>query len=67
MKFFQECSVKVILNWSYKLNTVKEIIVNTISTYHISNLGERFNEALSRKTDITKKENNKVFRIFKLY
>ena len=49
-------------NWSYKLYKVTEIINDTIPTYHIDNLPERYNEALLKKTDLTMKENKDVMK-----
>ena len=39
-------------NWSYKLYKITEIINDTIPTYHIDNLPERYNEALLKKTEL---------------
>ena len=47
-------------NWSYKLYKIKEIINDTMPSYKIDNLSERYNESLLRKTDLTMKENNSV-------
>ena len=47
-------------NWSYKLYKVTEIINDTIPSYKIDNLPERYNESLLKKTELTKKENDKV-------
>ena len=53
-------------NWSYKLYKITEIINNTIPSYHIDNLSERYNEALLKTTDLTMKENVKVMKILKI-
>ena len=45
-------------NWSYKLYKITEIINDTLPSYKIDNLKERYNEALLKKTDLTMKENN---------
>ena len=37
-------------NWSYKLYKITEIINDTLSTYRIDNLPERYNEVLLKKT-----------------
>ena len=37
-------------NWSYKLHKITEIIKDTIPSYHIDNLKERYNESLLKKT-----------------
>ena len=47
-------------NWSYKLYKITEIINDTIPTYKIDNLPERYNESLLKKTELTLKENNTV-------
>ena len=49
-------------NWSYKLYKITEIINDTIPSYHIDNLPERYNESLSKKTTLTLKENNTVMK-----
>ena len=49
-------------NWSYKLYKITEIINDTIPSYHIDNLKERYNESLLKKTDLTLKENNSVMK-----
>ena len=49
-------------NWSYKLYKITEIINDTIPSYKIDNLEERYNESLVKKTDLTLKENNAVMK-----
>ena len=49
-------------NWSYKLYKITEIINDTIPSYNIDNLPERYNESLLKKTDLTLKENNAVMK-----
>ena len=49
-------------NWSYKLYKITEIINDTIPSYKIENLEERYNEALLKKTKLTVKENNSVMK-----
>ena len=49
-------------NWSYNLYKITEIINDTIPSYHIDNLPERYNEALLKKTELTLKENNTVMK-----
>ena len=49
-------------NWSYKLYKITEIIKDTIPTYHIDNLKERYNEVLLKKTNLTLKENIDVMK-----
>ena len=49
-------------NWSYKLYKITEIIKDTIPSYRIDNLPERYNEALLKMTGLTMKENNSVIK-----
>ena len=49
-------------NWSYKLYKITEIVNDTIPSYHIDNLPERYNEALLKKTELSMKENNSVMK-----
>ena len=49
-------------NWSYKLYKITEIINDTIPSYKIDNLIERYNESLLKKTELTMKENNSVMK-----
>ena len=49
-------------NWSYKLYKIREIINDTIPSYKINNLPERYNESLLKKTNLTLKENNSVLK-----
>ena len=51
-----------LLNWSYKLFKIKEIINDTIPAYRLDNLPERYNEALLKKTELTMKENKDVMK-----
>ena len=44
-------------NWSYKLYKITDIVNDTIPSYKIENLPERYNEALLKKTEFTMKEN----------
>ena len=44
-------------NWSYKLYKMAEIINDTIPSYRIDNLPERYNEALLKKTELSLKQN----------
>ena len=43
-------------NWTYKLYKITEIINDTIPTYHIDNLQERYNESLLKRTELSMKE-----------
>ena len=47
-------------NWSYKLYKITEIFKDTIPSYHIDNLPERYNESLLKKTELALKENKDV-------
>ena len=49
-------------NWSYKLYKITEIINDTIPSYRLNNLKERYNESLLKKTELTMKENNTVMK-----
>ena len=49
-------------NWSYKMYKITEIINDTIPSYKIDNLKERYNESLLKKTELTMKENNAVMK-----
>ena len=53
-------------NWSFKLYKITEIIKDTIPSYKIDNLKERYNESLLKKTELTIKENNSVMKKLKL-
>ena len=53
-------------NWCNKLYKITEIINDTIPSYHINNLKERYNESLLKKTDLTMKENNSVMKKLKI-
>ena len=43
-------------NWSYQLYKITEIIIDTIPTYHIDKIPERYNEVLLKKTELTMKK-----------
>ena len=49
-------------NWSYILYKITEVINDTIPSYHIDNLAERYNEGLLKKTELTMKENDSVMK-----
>ena len=49
-------------NWSYKLYKITEIIKDTIPSYRLDNLPERYNESLLKKTELTLKENNSLMK-----
>ena len=47
-------------NWSYKLYKITELINDTIPSYQIDNLKERYNESSLKKTELSMKEINSV-------
>ena len=49
-------------NWSYKLFKITEKIYDTIPSYKIDNLTERYNEALRKKTELTMKEDKNILK-----
>ena len=49
-------------NWSYKLYKITEIINDTIPSYKIDNLKERYNESILKKTELSLKENDNVMK-----
>ena len=53
-------------SWSYKLYKITEIINDTIPSYRLDNLKERYNESLLKKTELTMKENNAVMKKLKI-
>ena len=53
-------------NWSYKLYKTTEIINDTIPSYRLDNLKERYNESLLKKTELTMKENKDVMKKLKI-
>ena len=53
-------------NWSYKLYKITEIIKETIPSYRLDKLPERYNESLLKKTELTIKENNSVMKKLRL-
>ena len=53
-------------NWSYKLYKITEIINDTIPSYHIDNLKERYNESLLKKTELSLKQNKDVMKKSKI-
>ena len=59
-------SKKDTTNWSYKLYKITEIINDTIPSYKIDNLKERYNESLLKKTELTMKENKDVMKKLKI-
>ena len=53
-------------NWSYKLYKITEIINDTIPSYRLDKLKERYNESLLKKTELTMKENIDVMKKLKI-
>ena len=53
-------------NWSYNLYKITEIVNDTIPSYKINNLPERYNQSLLKKTELTMKENNSVMKKLKI-
>ena len=53
-------------NWSYKLYKITEVINDTIPSYKIDNLKERYNESLLKKTELSMKENDNVMKKLKI-
>ena len=53
-------------NWFNKLYQITEIIKDTVPSYHIDNLAERYNESLLKKTEISMKENEDVMKALNL-
>ena len=49
-------------NWSYKLYTITEVIHNTIPSYRIDYLPERYNENLLLPTNLSRDKNNKIMK-----
>ena len=49
-------------NWSYKLYRITEIMKDTIASYRLDNLQERYIESLLKKTELTMKENKNVMK-----
>ena len=53
-------------NWSYKLYKITEPIIDTVPSYRLDNLPERYNETLLKKTELTLKENKDVMKKLKI-
>ena len=49
-------------NYSYKLYTITEVIHNTIPSYRIDYLPERYNQNLLPPTKLSLEENNEVMK-----
>ena len=49
-------------NWSYKLYKITGTVNDTIPSYKIDNLPERYNESLLKKTELSMKKNKDVMK-----
>ena len=49
-------------NWSYKLYKITEIFNDTLPSYKIDNLKERYNQSLLKKSELSMKENNSLMK-----
>ena len=49
-------------NWSYKLYTITEVIHDTIPSYRIDYLPERYNQNLLLPNKLTLDENNRIIK-----
>ena len=54
-------------NWSYKLYTITEVIHDTIPSYRIDYLPERYNGNLLLPTKLSLEENNQVMKELNLF
>ena len=54
-------------NCSYKLYKITEIIKDTIPSYHIDNIPDRYNESLLKTTELTMKENKDFMKKISIY
>ena len=52
--------------WSYKLYKNTEIVNDTIASYRLDNLKERYNESLLKNTELTMTENIRVMKKLKI-
>ena len=53
-------------NWIYNLYKITEIVNDTIPSYKINNLPERYNQSLLKKTNLKMKENKSVMKKLRL-
>ena len=49
-------------NWSYKLYTITEIIHDTIPSYRLNHLPERYNQNLLLPTKLSLEQNNQIMK-----
>ena len=54
-------------NWSYKLYTITEIVHDTIPSYRINNLPERYNQNLLLSTKLSLEQNNLIMEELNLF
>ena len=54
-------------NYSYKLYTITEVIHDTIPSYRLNYLPERYNENLLLPTKLTLEENNQIMKKLNLF
>ena len=54
------------IKWSLELYELIEIIIDTILSYCIDSLPERYNETLLNKTELSMKENKNVMKVLNL-
>ena len=54
-------------NWSYNLYTIAEVIHDTIPSYRINYIPERYNENLVIPSKLTLEENNQVMKKLNLF
>ena len=53
-------------NWSYKLYKNTEVVNDTIPSYRLDKLKERYSKSLLKKTDLSMKENDNVMKKLKI-
>ena len=49
-------------NWSYKLYTITEVIHNSVPSYRIEFLAERYNQSLLLPSKLSPEQNNKIMK-----
>ena len=54
-------------NWSYKLYTITEVIHESVPSYRIEYLPERYNQNLLLPTRLSLEENNQVMKELNLF
>ena len=53
-------------NWSYELHEITEIINDTIPSYRLDDLPERYNESLLKKAELTLTGNKDIIKALNL-